>query len=242
MTMLRRLAAVATFAGLAGAIGISLTGTLAAHGPARLEPAAQMLALIAALTGIAAERFAAQQQRRRQALTTLTGELLANRAILDEMLSALTGANAVQRRVYPRLVASAASGAIASGALADDCELLVRLHEWHNAVIDFNRRLDLTEMLTFLPGAPEAIRTFDRALSRDDGRVHRVSRLLDGFLDFLDQHHRKHRRTGRREPGRFGPLPHGQARRTAIGRPDGPAATHSGEGSGAPAAGAAARM
>lgn len=54
-----------------------------------------------------------------------------------------------------------------------------------------------TQMLTFLQGDP-AIHTFDQALSRDDGRVQRISRLLDGFLDFLDQNHREHRWTGRR--------------------------------------------
>jgi hypothetical protein len=197
MTRLRQLATVTTFAGLASAIGVSLAQMLTAHGPARLEPTTQMLALIAALTGIAAERFAAERQRRRQALATLVDELHANRAILDEMLSAVGGTNAAKRRVYPRLVTSAAEGTIASGALADDRELLARLHEWHNAVVDCNRRLDLTEMLTFLQGDP-AIRTFDQALSRDDGRVQRISRLLDGFLAFLDQNHREHRWTGRR--------------------------------------------
>jgi hypothetical protein len=201
MTMLRQLATVTTFAGLAAAIGVSLTQALVAHGPGRLEPVTQLLALIAALTGIAAERFAAERQRRRQALATLTDELLANRAILDEMLSTMNGADTVRRRVYPRLVASAAEGTIASGALADDRELLARLHEWHNAVVDFNRRLDLTEMLTFLQDAPETIRSFKQALSRDDGRVHRISRLLDDFLDLLGRNlHRKPPRTGRRGP------------------------------------------
>jgi hypothetical protein len=229
MTVLRQLATVTTFAGLAAAIGVSLAQALITHGPARLEPTTQMLALIAALTGIAAERFAAERQRRRLALATLTDELLANRAILDKMLSALDGAHTVKRRVYPRLVVSAAGGAIASGSLADNRELLARLHEWHNAVVDFNRRLDLTEMLTFLQGAPEAIRNFEQALSRDDGRVHRISRLLDDFLDFLDQdHHRKPRWTRRRgqtpEPaeGCHGPsgdpgLP--RYARRSVGRP-----------------------
>jgi branched-subunit amino acid ABC-type transport system permease component len=187
MIMLRRLAAVTTFAGLAGAIGASLAQVLATHGCARLGPATQMLTVIAALTGIAAERFATEQQRRRQALATLTGELLTNRVILNEMLSALGGRNAARRRIYPRLVVSAAESAIACGALAGDRELLTRLHEWHNGVVDFNRRLDLTEMLTFLESGPEAIRGFELALSRDGGRVHRISRLLDDFMDFLDQ-------------------------------------------------------
>lgn len=189
MTMLRRLAAVATFASLAGALGASLAQALATHGGARLESASQMLTVIAALTGIAAERFAAQRQRRQQAMATLTGELLTNRVILNEMLSTLGGANAARRRVYPRLVVSAAESAIASGALAGDPALLARLHEWHNAVADFNRRLDLTEMLTFLQGDPGAVHSFERALSQDGGRGQRISRLLEDFLGFLDQPH-----------------------------------------------------
>jgi len=201
MTLLRQLATVTTFAGLAGAIGVSLAQTLAVHGPARLGPATQLLALIAALTGISAERFATERQRRRQALSTLIDELLANRAILDTMLCTLGGTPTARRRVYPRLVVSATEGTIGSGALADDCELLTRLHEWHNAVVDLNRRLDLTEMLTFLQSTPESIRSFEQALSRDGGRIHRIARLLDDFLDFLDQnHHHKLRWTDRRGP------------------------------------------
>lgn len=191
LMMLRRLATAATFAGLAGAIGISLAWALVADGPARLEPATQGLALVAALTGIVTERFAAERQRHRQALATLTDELLANRLVLDEMLSTLGAAHAAKRRVYPRLLASAANDAIVSGALAGDRELLERLHEWHNEVMDFNRRLDLTEMLTFLQGTPEAIRNFEQALSRDGGRVQRVARLLDGLLGFVGQHHHR---------------------------------------------------
>lgn len=189
MTMLRRLATVTTFAGLIGAFGASLTWMLVADGPARLQPTAQALALVAALTGIVAERYAAQQQRRRQALTTLTGELLANRAILDEMLSVLGGPHAVRRRVYPRLLVSATDGTIAFGALTGDADLLARLHDWRNQVLDFNRRLDLTEMLTFLQGTPEEIHSFGLALSREDGRVRRISQLLNDVLDFLDQKH-----------------------------------------------------
>jgi hypothetical protein len=195
MTLLRRLATMTMFAGLAIAIGVSLMWALAAHGPARLEPATQMLALIAALTGIVAEPFAAEQQQRRRAWATLRSELRSNRAILDEMLSSLGGMHAAKIRIYPRLVTSAAEGTIASGVLADHRGLLARLHDWHNAAVDFNRRLDLTEMLMFLPNAPETICGIKQALGRDGGRVHRTSQLLDDFLVFFDQNdHRMLRR------------------------------------------------
>ena len=44
-------------------------------------------------------------------------------------------------------------------------------------------------MLTFLQGTPEAIHRFERALSRDDGRVYRISTMLQDFIGYLDEHH-----------------------------------------------------
>lgn len=127
---MRRLVTATTFSGLAGAIGLSLAWMLAVDGVGVLEAAAQSLGLVAALTGIVAERYAAQRQRRRLALVALAGELAKDRAILDDLLSTLAGPHAARRRVYPRLLASAADGAITSGAFAGDGELFARLHDW----------------------------------------------------------------------------------------------------------------
>lgn len=190
-TMVRKLVAVATFSGLAGAVIVSLAWVLVADGQGRLEPATQTLGLLAALTGIVAERLTAERQRRRLAMTALVDELVKNRAILGDLLFTLGRTDSTRRRVYPRLLGSATDGIIASGALTGGAgELFTRLHEWRNEVADFNRRLDLTEMLTFLQGTPEAISRFERALSRDDGRVYRISQLLQEFLDYLAEHHR----------------------------------------------------
>jgi len=190
MTMaLRRLVTAMTFSGLAVAVGLSLAWVFVADGPALFEAAAQTIGLVAAFAGIMAERFAAERHRRRLVLVTLTSELSKNRVILDDLLSTMSKAPAARRRVYPRLLVSATDGAITSGAFAHDRELFARLHEWRNDVTDFNRRLDLTEMLTFLQGTPEAIRGFEQALSRDGGRVYRISRLLDDFVGYLDENH-----------------------------------------------------
>jgi hypothetical protein len=190
ISMTRRLVSVATFVGLSGAIGLSLVWMLVAHGIGMFEASTQMLGLTAALTGIVAERFAAERQRRRLALATITDELIKNRTILGTLLFTLGKAPVAKKRVYPRLLVSAADGAITSGALAHDRELFAMLHEWRNEVSDFNRRLDLTEMLTFLQGTPEAIRGFEQALCRGGGRVYRISRLLQDFLDYLGDNYR----------------------------------------------------
>lgn len=184
--MLRRSVATATFAGLAAAIGLSIGWAVVADG-SRLEALAQTLGLLAALTGIAAERFATERQRRRLVLLALADELSKNQAIIADLRLTLGGTS--RRRVYPRLLVSAADGAITSGVLAGrNRNLFAALHEWRNEVIDFNRRLDLTEMLTFLQGTPDTIRDFEQALARDDGRVHRVARLLAHLLDCLHQY------------------------------------------------------
>jgi hypothetical protein len=185
--MFRRFVATATFAGLAGAIGLSIGWAILADG-ARLEAVIQTLGLLAALTGIAAERLAAERQRRRLAQFALADELSKNQAIIADLRLTLGGTS--RRRVYPRLLISAADGAITSGVLAGgNRHLFALLHEWRNEVTDFNRRLDLTEMLTFLQGTPDIIRDFEQALARDDGRLHRVADLLANLLDHLHQHH-----------------------------------------------------
>jgi len=181
--MLRRFVATTTFAGLAGAIGLSIGWAVLAAG-ARLEALIQTLSLLAALTGIATERFAAQRQRRRLALFALADELSKNQAIIADLRLTLGGTS--RRRVYPRLLISAADGAITSGELAGgNRDLFAALHEWRNEVTGFNRRLDLTEMLTFLQGTPDIIRDFEQALARDGGRLHRVACLLANLLDHL---------------------------------------------------------
>lgn len=182
---LRRLAATLTFTGLAGAVALSLAWALMADGAGQLEASAQTLGLVAALTGIVADRLAAERQRRRLALLALAEELRKNRAIIGDLRFTL--GKTTRRRVYPRLLLSAADGVISSGVLAasGEHELFSKLHAWRDEVADFNRRLDLTEMLTFLQGTPEEMCAFERALGRDGGRLHRVGQQLDELLDRL---------------------------------------------------------
>jgi hypothetical protein len=184
--LLRRLATNAMYASLIAATGISLAWVLITDDEV-LESSAQLLALTAALTGIVAERLAAERQRRQLALIALTDELRKNEDVIGDLR--LTLGQTMRRRVYPRLLISAADAVIASGVLTGggNQELISMLHQWRNEVTDFNRRLDLTEMLTFLQGTPEVIRGFERALGRDDGRLHRVDRLRQDLIELLTE-------------------------------------------------------
>lgn len=183
--MFRRLAATVMFASLGAAIVLSFVWVLFAGETDLLESSAQTLALVAALTAIMAERVAAERQSRRQALAVLADELRKNQDVLGDLRRTL--GRSARRRVYPRLLISAADGVITSGVLttAGDRALTVKLHHWRNEVADFNRRLDLTELMTFLQGTPEVIRGFQQALGSDNDRLRRIDQLLGDLLDSL---------------------------------------------------------
>jgi hypothetical protein len=130
-----------------------------------LEPAANVLVLIAAVAGIPADRWVTAMARRDRALRAVRAELARNREILADDRFEPRGRSA-QRRVFPRLVLSAVDTAVISGALGRDAELLSRLIDWRYVVEEVNRRLDLTELRTFTAPATDEreLRSFDTAL------------------------------------------------------------------------------
>ncbi|MGX7829688.1 hypothetical protein ACTG9Q_31840 [Actinokineospora sp. 24-640] len=65
----------------------------------RLEPAVNSLAVLAGITGIFVERWAAQRERRNQALESIREELERNAAVLDDDAFATTAG--AHRRLYP---------------------------------------------------------------------------------------------------------------------------------------------
>jgi hypothetical protein len=111
-----------------------------------LQAPSTALALIAAVCGIPADRWAVEAQRRSRALTSLRQELDQNAAILDDPRFRPEAQGIGQ--VYPRLMLGAVDTAFISGALTwrRDRDLLRRLLEWRNAADDLNRRLDITEL------------------------------------------------------------------------------------------------
>jgi hypothetical protein len=171
---------VATFGALAVAMVIGFVWFLVSPATQRWEPAVNTLAMIAGLTGIFAERWAAERERRNQAVESIRTELEHNRRLLTDEAFSQHPARRGRRRVYPRLVVSAVDSAFASGALSPrrDGELIERLHRWRAAVSAVNRRLDLTESLIFTTTSPVEVEQFNRALHRDDGYLHGLRELL----------------------------------------------------------------
>src|SRR4051812_17623085 len=102
-----------TIAALAGALAIAVWWAVEPQND-RLQAASTALALVAALAGIPAERWAAETQRRHRALVSLQQELAQNRAILAD--SRFLPQHQGVGQVYPRLLLGAVDTAFISGA------------------------------------------------------------------------------------------------------------------------------
>jgi hypothetical protein len=155
---------IVTFGALAVALALGLSWFIVSEPGQRFEPAVNTLALLAGITGIFAERWAAQRERRQQAIDTIGSELARNRDVLagEEFGDgAPTG-----RKLYSRLLHSAVDAAFSSGALTSrrDSELIALLHHWRGQVSSVNRRLELTEMLMFTSASADEVEDFDKAL------------------------------------------------------------------------------
>jgi hypothetical protein len=166
VSLLRRWISVVTVGSLVFALLSSVAWWLG-YAPRVFEPAANVLALLAALSGIPAERWASARERRGRALDAVGRELERNRDLLgDRRFPPLGGA---YRRVFPRLMSAAVDTAVISGAFgrASDDELVFRLQEWRNLVHELNHRLDLTEMRMFAVQDVDAkeLRDMDEALA-----------------------------------------------------------------------------
>jgi hypothetical protein len=184
--MTRLAITIATFGALAIALLVGVAWFIESPPGQRWEPAVNTLALLAGLTGIFAERWAAERERRTQAVRSIRTELEHDRRILGD--EAFSPEHLDRRRVYPRLMVSAVDSAFAAGALSPrrDTELIDRLHRWRATVNAMNRRLDLTESLTFTTTSANEIEQFNTALHRDDGYLHGVRELLDELYAVLD--------------------------------------------------------
>jgi hypothetical protein len=161
-----------TLASLVGAIALSIWWSTV-PGTDWLQAPSQLLALLAALAGIPADRWAATAERRSRALLSLRRELLQNREVLaDQRFSPESQGVGL---VYPRIMLGAVDTAFISGALhpSRDQELIRRLLDWRNAAEDLNRRLDITELRLC---TIEAIDREELALLRD------IARRPDGYF------------------------------------------------------------
>ncbi|MEL6459357.1 MAG: hypothetical protein AAFX46_09450 [Cyanobacteria bacterium J06636_27] len=147
----------------------------------RFEPALTAIGLLATLTGIFAERWASVKEERRVILLALYREFQSNKVILSDTRFHLNIDTIEHPVVYPRLIMSVTEAAIASGVFAEQKyrDLFWLLHQWRDIVNEFNRRLDITELRTFVEPSPPEIREFYRAL--------RESNSFNDAVEFIYQ-------------------------------------------------------
>ncbi len=183
--MNRILITALTFGALAVAMALGVSWFFASTPDQRWEPAVNTLALLAGITGIFAERWAAQRERRQQSIESIELELARNRDLLAG--EAFRESEQPGRRLYPRLVQSAVDAAFASGALnpRKDTELIELLHRWRGSVGSVNRRLELTETLVFTSASAEEVEQFNRALHSASGVMRDVRAQLDEVEGYL---------------------------------------------------------
>lgn len=187
--MTRLVITALTFGALAVAAVLGVAWLVASPADQRWEPAVNTLALLAGITGIFAERWAAERERRLQAVESIRAELAHDVEVLDDEAFSRDPDAYRRRRVYPRLVVSAVDSAFASGALSRrrDGELIRMLHAWRDTVNTVNRRLDLTESLTFATASMDEVEAFNRALQRSDGYLTGARALLTELQSYLDK-------------------------------------------------------
>ncbi|MEU4744309.1 hypothetical protein AB0G02_28135 [Actinosynnema sp. NPDC023658] len=175
-----------TFGALAVAVVLGVMWFAVSPPGDRWEPAVNSFALLAGITGIFAERWAAQREQRNQAIGSIRLEMARNREALDSEAFSASGHRG--RRLYPRLVQSAVDAALSSGALSPhrDAELIDLLHRWRTAVASVNRRLELTELLVFTSASDEKAEQFHAALHGTGSFFQGARKLLDETQAYLE--------------------------------------------------------
>ncbi|WP_231929655.1 hypothetical protein [Micromonospora inositola] len=173
-----------TAGSLAVAFVVSAAWWRRSSGPSRFEPAVQVMGLLAGITGIVAERWAANRERRAEALQAIGDELQANRKILTSPPFAMGTNPPARRQVYPRMNLSAVNAALSSAVLSPgrDETFASLLHEWRNEAEIFNHQLSLAEILAFTNGSDDVLRHLYQGLHSADGPLERMQDQLKVLL------------------------------------------------------------
>jgi hypothetical protein len=180
----RRIIVAVTAASLLAAFVINAVWFATSTGTGRLEPIVGVLGILAGITGLFAERWAAAQEARDSALDAIRTELEANGKLLGSAAFGDGPDQALRRTVYPRLHLSAVDAAFAGGALSTtrDAELITALHGWRNQVVRFNSQLALAEMLAFTVESESVLRDLRDGLHGDDGPLTRMRGSIEDLL------------------------------------------------------------
>ena len=143
--MIKTLIRFATGAALGSALLLSALWLVYPHAT-RFESGGTIMALLAAISGIPADRWAVASERRAQMVAALRRELAENRQFFTD--TSFLPENQGLGQVYPRLKLSAVETALLTGSFDghNDGEIQRHLFDWRNAAEGLNRRLDLTEL------------------------------------------------------------------------------------------------
>ncbi|WP_123809690.1 hypothetical protein [Micromonospora globispora] len=173
-----------TAGSLAVAFVVSAVWWNRSSGSSRFEPAVQIMGLLAGITGIVAERWAASRERRAEALQAIGDELQDNRNTLTSPSFAMGTTPLARRQVYPRMNLSAVNAALSSAVLSPrrDETLASMLHDWRNEAEIFNHQLSLAEILAFTNGSDDVLRHLHQGLHSADGPLERMREQLTALL------------------------------------------------------------
>jgi hypothetical protein len=172
----RRTIVVVTAASLGAAFVVNAVWFATTSGSGRLEPIVGVLGILAGITGLVAERWAAAREARDAALQAINAELSANAELLGAPAFGDEENQPVRRTVYPRLHLSAVDAALAGGSVssARDVALVGELHAWRNQVVRFNAQLALAEILAFTVESEPVLRDLREGLQGDEGPLIRL--------------------------------------------------------------------
>ena len=149
-------------------LGIAFTVTIAwfIHSP-DFEPVITSLALLTTITGLFIERWLAAREKRRELLNALMHELYMNKRVLEDSLFHPDTQPRTVANVYPRLYNATLETVIASGSFHQhhDRALFNLMHLWKQRVLEFNRRLDITELHTIVNPSADVIKAHRNGLT-----------------------------------------------------------------------------
>jgi SAM-dependent methyltransferase len=168
---LSRSIAWATFGLLLASGVLSIVWFTAMNGSSRFEPAVETLGIVGGISGVFAERQAKSRELRSLTVSTIVDELDANALILADRAFRSRMMRPGVPQLYPRLHTSALDAAFATGAALalGDPRAVELLHRWRDTVIEFNRRLDLTELRQVIVGERREFGDLHLALTRPGG-------------------------------------------------------------------------
>lgn len=188
MATRRRIIVVVTVVSLVAAFVINAIWFATSTGTGRFEPVVGVFGIVAGITGLFAERWAAAQETRDAALDAIHQELEQNQDTLAKSPFVKEPDRPLRRGVFPRLHLSALDAAFAGGALSAtrDADLIGALHDWRNQVTKFNSQLAMGELLTFTAQDDSTLRDLHEGLHSEEGSPAQLRAAIDELVAQLD--------------------------------------------------------